>query len=134
MIRPIRRPIALNWPGSCESGLVSSWPHIIGVSVSATTAEVPIAATRVKPNSRNKRPTTSGMNRIGIRAATSATAIEITVKPIWRVPFTAASSGASPASTRRAIFSTMITESSMTKPTAIVTANSEMLSRLNPSA
>ena len=49
-------------------------------------AEATMAATRVNPNSRNRRPTMSGMNSTGISAAISATVIEMTVNPICRVP------------------------------------------------
>ena len=53
---------------------------------------------RVMANSRNSRPTTSGMNNSGISTAISETVSEMIVKPICAEPFSAASSGGSPAS------------------------------------
>jgi len=57
-----------------------------------------IAADSVTANSRNSRPTTPPMRRIGMNTATSETLIESTVKPISRAPRRAASMGAIPAS------------------------------------
>ncbi len=53
----------------------------------------------VMANSWNSRPTTSPMNSSGISTAISDTVSEMMVKPICSLPFSAASSGASPAST-----------------------------------
>ena len=53
---------------------------------------------RVMANSWNSRPTTSPMNSNGISTAISETVREMIVKPIWAEPFSAASSGGSPAS------------------------------------
>ncbi|MNC58628.1 hypothetical protein D3C75_1083680 [compost metagenome] len=70
--------------------------HIIGVSVSETTAEIKIATASVTANSRNSRPTISPINSSGISTATNEKVSEIMVKPISPAPFNAASSGFSP--------------------------------------
>ncbi len=73
--------------------------HIIGTSVSDTIAEITIVTARVMANSWNSRPTTSPMNSSGISTAISETVSEMMVKPICSLPFSAAASGDSPAST-----------------------------------
>ena len=65
----------------------SSREHIIGVSVSETTAEITTAMVRVSANSRNMRPTSPVMNSSGMNTAISDTVSEITVKPISLAPF-----------------------------------------------
>ncbi|MNN09584.1 hypothetical protein D3C81_1224700 [compost metagenome] len=70
--------------------------HIIGVSVSDTTAEIRIDTASVIANSRNSRPTTSPMNSSGISTATSEKVSEMMVKPICLEPFSAACIGESP--------------------------------------
>ena len=110
----------------------SSRAHIIGTRVSDTTAEMTIVTARVIANSRNSRPTTSGMNKSGISTAISETVSEMIVNPIWREPRSAARIGVSPPSIWRAIFSIMTIASSTTKPAAIVIAISDRLLRLNP--
>ena len=57
-------------------------PHIIGVSVSETTAEATTAMVSVSANSRNMRPTRPVMNSSGMNTAISDMVSEITVKPI----------------------------------------------------
>ena len=108
----------------------NSLAHIMGTSVSDTTAEIRIVTASVAANSRNRRPTTSCMNSNGISTATSDTVSEMIVKPICFEPFSAASSGLSPCSRNRAMFSIMTIASSTTKPVAIVSAISERLLRL----
>ena len=76
----------------------SSRAHIIGVSVSETTAEIRIVTASVMANSRNRRPTTSPMNSSGISTAISEKVSEMMVKPICSAPLSAASSGDSPCS------------------------------------
>ena len=78
-------------------------------------------------NSWNSRPTTSPMNSSGISTAISDTVSEMMVKPICREPFSAAASGASPASTWRAMFSIMTIASSTTKPVEMTSAISVRL-------
>ncbi len=56
--------------------------HIIGVSVSETTAEIMMVTASVTANSRKRRPTTSPMNSNGMSTATSETVSETMVKPI----------------------------------------------------
>ncbi len=110
----------------------SSLAHIIGVSVSETTAEMMIVTLRVMANSRNNRPTTSPMNRSGIKTAMSEMVRERMVKAICFDPLNAASSGESPFSMYRAMFSIITIASSTTKPVEIVSAINVRLFRLNP--
>ena len=60
--------------------------HIIGVSVSDTTAEMTTAIVSVSANSRNMRPTRPVMNSSGMNTAISDSVSEMTVKPISRAP------------------------------------------------
>ena len=108
--------------------------HSIGTRVNETTAEMTMVAASVIANSRNRRPTTSAMNSSGISTAISETVSEMMVKPISRLPFSAASNGLSPSSTWRAMFSMTTMASSTTKPVAMVSAISERLSREKPQA
>ena len=71
-----------------------------------------------------------GMNSTGMNTATSETVIEMTVKPISRVPSSAACMRDLPISMWRWMFSSTTMASSTTKPTASVSASSEILSRL----
>ncbi len=68
----------------------------MGVSVSETTAEMRIVMPRVMANSRKSLPTTSPMNRSGMRTAMSEMVRERMVKPICFDPLRAACSGLSP--------------------------------------
>ena len=102
----------------------------MGVRVSETTAETRIVTASVTANSRNKRPTISPMNSSGISTAISETVSETIVKPICPAPFRAASSGASPSSRKRSMFSIMTMASSTTKPVEMVNAMSVRLFRL----
>ena len=106
----------------------SSRLHIIGVRVSDTTPDIRIATLTVTANSRNSRPIRPPISSSGMKTATSDRVIETIVKPISREPARAASSGRSPASIWRMMFSTMTTPSSMMKPTAMVSAISDTLS------
>ena len=90
----------------------------LGVRVSATSAENSTAAASVKPNSRNRRPMLPGRNEIGTNTAASTMVVAMTAKPISRVPFTAATIGASPSSVRRCTFSSTTIASSTTRPIA----------------
>ncbi len=73
------------------------------------------------------------MNISGVNTAIREIEIVRMVKLISAEPARAASSGASPASRRFQITSTMTIASSTTKPTAMVSAMSDRLSRLKPS-
>ena len=81
-----------------EPSLLRFWPllaaacaHIIGVSVSDTTAETRIV-TPVSPQTHGTAgPTMSPMNSSGISTAISETVSETIVKPICSAPFSAAS-------------------------------------------
>ena len=72
--------------------------HIIGTSVSETTAERTIVIASVTANSWNSRPTTSPMNSSGMRTAISDTVNDTIVKPISSEPCSAAWSGDFPIS------------------------------------
>ena len=100
----------------------------IGVSVSDTKPDTRIAQEIVTANSRKTRPTMPAINRTGMKTATSESVMEMMVKPISFEPFNAASNGRMPSSTCRTMFSSMTMASSTTKPTASVTASSEILS------
>ena len=75
-----------------------SLAHIIGTSVSETTAEITMVTASVMANSWNSRPTTSPMKRSGISTAISDTVSDTMVKPISPAPLSAACNGASPCS------------------------------------
>ena len=65
----------------------------MGVVVSETTSETPMATESVTANSRKRRPTMPPMSRMGMKTATSEVDIERTVKPISLEPTMAASNG-----------------------------------------
>ncbi len=98
--------------------------------MSETNAETAIVIAMVIENSRNRRPMIPLIIRSGISTATSETEIEMMVKPISDEPLSAAGSGFSPSSMWRVMFSSMTIASSTTKPTAMVNAISDRLSRL----
>jgi hypothetical protein len=104
----------------------------MGVSVSDTTAEMRIATASVMANSRKSRPTTSPMKRSGISTATRENVSEMMVKAICFDPLSAASSGSSPSSTYRAMFSITTMASSTTNPVAMVSAIRVKLFTLKP--
>ncbi len=106
--------------------------HIIGVSVSDTTAEMTTAMVSVSANSRNMRPTRPVMNSSGMNTAISDRVSDMTVKPISRAPFSAACIGLSPFSMWRTMFSIMTMASSTTKPVPMVSAISDRLSSEKP--
>ena len=81
-------------------------------------------------NSRNSRPTMPPISSSGMNTAISETLIETMVKPISPAPLMAASIGFMPSSMWRKMFSSMTMASSTTKPTAMVSAISDRLSRL----
>src|ERR1700722_17639856 len=63
---------------------------MVGVVVSETRSETPIAMLSVTANSRNSRPTIPPINNSGMNTATSDTLMETTVKPISAAPLNAA--------------------------------------------
>ncbi len=116
---------------SCSFGSgLSRYAHIIGVSVSESSAETPIETASVTANSRKSRPMRPPMKSSGMSTATSETVSETIVKPICPAPLSAAWNGSSPSSMKRAMFSIMTMASSTTKPVAIVSAMSDRLLRL----
>ena len=86
-----------------------------------------IAATSVIENSRNRRSTMPPMKRIETNTATSARFIESSVEPTSRAPMSAASSGGTPFSTCREMFSSTTIASSTTRPVATISAISDRL-------
>jgi hypothetical protein len=92
-----------------------------------------IATPIVTANSWKRRPTMPPMKRTGMKTAASEIVIEMIVKPISFEPRNAASSGFSPFSMWRTMFSSMTMASSTTNPTESVRAISERLLRLKPS-
>ena len=84
----------------------------------------------VTANSRNSRPTMPPISSSGMNTAISDTLIETMVKPISPAPLSAASIGFMPSSMWRKMFSSITIASSTTKPTAMVSAISDRLSRL----
>lgn len=107
--------------------------HIMGVSVREMSSDSRMATARVTANSRNSRPTTSPMNSRGISTAISDKVSDTRVKPICLDPRSAAVMAFSPASMRRAMFSTMTMASSTTNPVAMVRAIRVRLLMLKPS-
>ena len=89
-----------------------------------------MAALNVTANSRNSRPTSPPISRIGMKTATSDVLIESTVNPISFAPRNAAGTGAIPCSMWRVMFSSTTIASSTTNPVEIASAISERLSRL----
>ena len=77
---------------------LSTREAIMGVVVSDTIIDTRMEADSTTANSRNRRPTTPPISRMGMNTATSDRLIEITVKPISRAPRNAASTGCSPCS------------------------------------
>jgi hypothetical protein len=102
--------------------------HIIGVSVSETTAEMTMVTASVTANSRNRRPTTSPMNSSGMSTAISETVSETMVKPICPRPSARLPSAACPLQGSGEMFSIITMASSTTKPVEMVSAISERLS------
>jgi hypothetical protein len=96
----------------------NSFDVIMGVSVSATTAENTTAAATDTPNSPNSLPTLPCRYEMGRKTATSTRVVATTAKVISRLPFIAASSGCSPCSMRRTMFSSTTMASSTTRPMA----------------
>ncbi len=120
-----------NRPGSWWPDF-SSRAAIIGISVSDSTADTPMAIVMVTANSKNSRPMMPPMNSSGMNTATRLTEMDSTVKAISLAPVTAALRGSSPSSAWRTMFSSTTMASSTTMPVASVSASSERLSRLKP--
>jgi len=106
--------------------------HSIGVRLSETAPEIRMATQMVTANSWNKRPRIPGMNSTGMNTAASDNVMERIVKPISREPLRAASTGGSPRSMCRTMFSSMTMASSTTKPIERVSASNDRLSMLKP--
>ena len=101
----------------------SSLEAIIGVKVSATKAEIATAAASATASSRNNRPVLPSRKPTGRNTATSTAVVAITAKATCAVPRRAATSGGSPRSARRWMFSTTTMASSTTSPIASTSAN-----------
>ncbi len=102
----------------------------IGVTVSETAPDITTATLTVTANSRSRRPITPPMNRMGMNTATSETVMETMVKATSAVPSMAACSGGLCISRWRMMFSITTMASSTTKPTAMLRAMIDRLSRL----
>ena len=102
----------------------------IGVSVIETTPEMRIAVVIVTANSRNSRPRIPLMKRIGMNTAASDVVIVRMVNPISFEPLSDASSGLSPCSMWRTMFSSITIASSTTKPIERMSAIIDRLFRL----
>ncbi len=103
------------------------------MSVSETTSDTAIASDSVIANSRNSRPISPVISRIGRNTAISERLIDTTVKPTSRAPSSAACMRGLPFSMWRMMFSSTTTASSTTKPVATISAISERLSIEKPS-
>src|SRR4051812_30859177 len=126
------RSVALNnGPWVCEGGLRNRLDSI-GVNVSDTKPDTRIAVPIVTANSWNSRPRIPPMNSRGMNTAVSDTVIARIVNATSADPSYDAFTGSLPSSIWRTMFSSMTMASSTTKPTASVSAISEMLSRLKP--
>ena len=97
---------------------------IIGESVSATKPEKATAMLSVTLNSANMRPVSPGMKATGTNTLISTNVVATTAKATWRVPLKAATSGCSPCSMRRWMFSSTTIASSTTNPIASTKASS----------
>src|ERR1700722_20380762 len=104
----------------------------MGVTVTETTIDIAIETERTTANSRNRRPTTPLISRMGMNTAISEILMDKTVKPISAAPLRAAAIGFIPASMWRVIFSITTIASSTTNPVAIVSAINERLSSVYP--
>ena len=85
----------------------------------------------VTPNECMKRPTMPAMNATGRKTAMSESDVAMTARPTSFVPSTAASRGVRFfSSMKRKMFSSTTTASSMTMPTASVSASRVMTLRV----
>ncbi len=106
--------------------------QIIGVTVSETTVEMPIAKASVTENSRKNRPTIPPIRSSGMKAAMSEIEIATTVKPICLAPTIAARMAERPMARLRSMFSIITIASSTTNPTETASAIREILSIEKP--
>ena len=104
----------------------------MGVVVKDTNIDTMMAAVITTANSRNKRPSTPPMNKIGMNTATKEMLMATTVKPMSRDPCKHASRKGTPRSRCRVMFSKTTIASSTTKPVAMVKAMSVRLFKLKP--
>src|SRR5579864_9066170 len=104
----------------------------MGVAVREITMDRAMATKRITANSRNRRPTTPLIIRMGMKTEMSETLIDNTVKPISSAPLRAACIGFMPFSRWRVMFSITTIASSTTNPVAMVSAISERLSSVYP--
>ena len=108
--------------------------HSIGVRLIATNPETSTAVTMVIANSLSRRPMMPPMNTSGMNTAASDKVIDTIVNPISRAPSSVAVNRSLPISMCREMFSSITIASSTTNPTDSVSAISERLSMLKPSA
>ena len=93
-----------------------------------------MAAASVMPNSRKMRPVCPSMKEMGKNTDISVMVVAITAKAISRAPTAEASSGFSPSSIRRWIFSTSTIASSTTMPMASTMASNVSVLTEKPKA
>jgi len=86
----------------------------------------------VIPNSRRKLPTIPSAKVTGKKTAAMETVAAVAAKAICRAPREAASTGASPCSRWRSMFSSTTMASSITTPTARVRPSSVITLRVKP--
>ena len=99
----------------------------IGVSVKETSSDTAMAKAIVTPNEFMNRPTMPPMKATGRKTAISDRLVASTARPTSLVPSTAASRGLIFfSSMKRKMFSSTTTASSITMPTASVSASSVM--------
>ena len=94
----------------------------MGVVVKDTNIDTKMAAVITTANSRNNRPSTPPMNKMGMNTATKEMLMATTVNPMSREPCKHACSKGTPRSRCRVMFSKTTIASSTTKPVAMVNA------------
>ncbi len=104
----------------------------IGVSVRATKSEITTALATVSPNSFRKFPMIPLTAATGRNTAAIDESAAMAAKVTCRVPFEAASKGASPPSRLRSMFSITTMASSMTTPTTNAMASSVITLSVKP--
>ena len=107
--------------------------HSIGVSVNATSSDTMIENAIVRPKVLRKRPVTLWMNATGTKMTTSESVVALTARPTSAVAAFAAAIGDMPfSSMKRKMFSSTTIASSMTMPTASVSASSDSVLSVKP--
>ena len=90
---------------ACSASLFSRREASIGVRVNDTSSENSVAATIVRPNSRNSWPMLPDMNATGAYTTTSVSVMAMAASPISERPSSAAFQGLLPMARWRLMFS-----------------------------